>query len=147
MDFRKYSAFLQNPARHNASLKLSPAYLQSRHALRIQDLPEMTPNQRQSICCGGGGGLVALPSYDEARLAAGEPKAKQIPATGAEAVVASCDNCRLQIGQLNEHYKLNVNVVGLSELVANATVPRKKGASSEERTLINSYLFPFYMIF
>jgi hypothetical protein len=39
--------------------------------------------------------------------------------------VASCDNCRHQLGQLNEHYGLNVKVVGLAELVANAIVPRK----------------------
>ena len=93
----------------------------------IKDVREMTPNRRQSICCGGGGGLVALPNYDEVRLKAGEPKARQIRATGAEAVVASCDNCRHQLGQVNEHYDLNVKVIGLAELVANAIVPRKNG--------------------
>ena len=98
-----------------------------RHILQacVKDFREMTPNRRQSICCGGGGGLVALQNYEEIRLKAGEPKAKQIRATGAKTVVASCDNCRHQLGQLNEHYKLNVNVVGLSELVTNAIVPQK----------------------
>jgi Fe-S oxidoreductase len=91
----------------------------------VKDFREMKPNRRQSICCGGGGGLVALQNYDEARLKAGKPKAAQIRTTGAKAVVASCDNCRHQLGQLNEHYGLNVNVVGLSELVTNAIVPRK----------------------
>jgi Fe-S oxidoreductase len=91
----------------------------------VKDFREMIPNRRQSICCGGGGGLVALQNYDEARLKAGSPKAAQIHATGAKAVAASCDNCRHQLGQLNEHYGLNVNVVGLSELVTNAIVARK----------------------
>jgi len=95
----------------------------------VKDLREMTPNRRQSICCGGGGGLVALPEYDEVRLKDGELKARQIRATGARAVVASCDNCRHQLGQLNEHYKLNVNVMGLAKLMANAIVPRRRKAS------------------
>jgi hypothetical protein len=46
-----------------------------------------------------------------------------IRATGTGTVVASCDNCRHQLGQLNEHYKLNVNVMGLAELMVNAIVP------------------------
>ncbi len=92
----------------------------------VKDFREMTPNRRQSICCGGGGGLVALPEYDETRLKAGDPKARQIQSTGADTVVASCDNCRHQLGQLSEHYKLNVKVSGLAELVANAIIPQKE---------------------
>ena len=88
----------------------------------VKDFREMVPNRRQSICCGGGGGLVALQNYDEVRLKAGAPKVEQVRATGANVVAASCDNCRHQLGQLNEHYGLNVNVLGLSELVANAIV-------------------------
>jgi Fe-S oxidoreductase len=104
----------------------------------VKDLREMTPNRRQSICCGGGGGLVALPDYDEVRLKAGEPKARQIRATGAETVVASCDNCRHQLGQLNEHYKLNVNVVGLAELMANAVVPRRIPIGVEKTQVVSN---------
>jgi len=88
------------------------------------DFREMSPNRLQSYCCGGGGGLVALLEYSEQRLLAGKPKAEQIRATGAEAVVASCDNCRHQLGELNEHYGLGVTVTGMAELVANAVVRR-----------------------
>jgi Fe-S oxidoreductase len=91
----------------------------------VSDFREMTPNRRQSICCGGGGGLVALMEYEETRLKAGKPKADQIRATGAEAVVASCDNCRHQLGEINEHYELGVKVMGMAELVANAIVPKQ----------------------
>ena len=104
----------------------------------VKDLREMTPNRRQSICCGGGGGLVALADYDDARLKAGEPKARQIRATGADTVVASCDNCRHQLGQLNEYYKLNVNVVGLAELVANAIVPQKIPLGTEKTWAVSN---------
>ncbi|MGQ9553916.1 MAG: (Fe-S)-binding protein [Anaerolineae bacterium] len=99
----------------------------------VTDFREMTPNRRQSYCCGGGGGLVALPEYQEQRLLAGKPKADQIRATGAECVVASCDNCRHQLGELNEHYNLNVKVVGVAELVANALMPQRQKAVPAER--------------
>jgi Fe-S oxidoreductase len=81
---------------------------------------EMTPNRAEAYCCGGGGGLVALPEYAERRLAAGRPKAEQIRRTGARVVVAACENCRLQIGELNEHYGLDVQISALADLVVKA---------------------------
>lgn len=90
----------------------------------VEDFREMTPNRERNYCCGGGGGLVAIPEWQDIRLQAGKPKAEQIRATGASAVVASCDNCRHQLGEINEHYGLNVRVMGMAELVANAIVPR-----------------------
>ena len=81
---------------------------------------EMTPHGLENYCCGGGGGLVALPEYDEKRLAAGKPKAEQIRKTQAEVVVAACENCRLQLGDLNNHYKLNVKITALADLVVKA---------------------------
>lgn len=90
---------------------------------------EMTPNRQNSICCGGGSGLVANLDYEDQRIAAGKPKADQIRATGANMVVASCDNCRHQIGELSEHYELGVEVMGLAELTVKAMV---KARSSEQ---------------
>jgi Fe-S oxidoreductase len=92
------------------------------------DFIEMTPNRRNSICCGGGSGLVANMDYSEERLAAGKPKADQIRATGAQVVVASCDNCRHQIGELSEHYELGVEVLGLAELTVKAMVKAREKA-------------------
>ncbi len=87
---------------------------------------EMTPNRQNSICCGGGSGLVANLDYEEERLAAGKPKADQIRKTGACMVVASCDNCRHQIGELSEHYELGVGVTGMAELVMKAMLKAKE---------------------
>jgi Fe-S oxidoreductase len=84
------------------------------------DVREMTPNREQAFCCGGGGGLVALPEYEEKRIKAGRPKAEQIRQTGAGVVVAACENCRLQIGDLNVHYGLGVEVASLADLVVRA---------------------------
>ena len=93
-----------------------------RYVLRkiLRDFREMTPNKAEALCCGGGGGLVALAEYAERRIAAGKPKADQIKSTGARVVVAACENCRLQIGDLNEHYNLNIRTTALTDLVVRA---------------------------
>lgn len=60
--------------------------------------------------------------FAERRLAAGRIKADQIIATGAEVVATPCHNCIDQLMELNKHYKLNVEIKTVSELVANALV-------------------------
>src|SRR5512134_3209666 len=97
------------------------------------DFREMTPNKAEALCCGGGGGLVALAEYAERRIEAGKPKADQIRDTGARVVVAACENCRLQIGDLNEHYNLNVRITALTDLVVRAMrLPRPLPGSEAE---------------
>lgn len=91
-----------------------------------KDFREMNPNGIENYCCGGGGGLVALPEYYEKRMKAGKPKAEQIKRTGAKIVAAACENCKLQLGDLNNYYNLGVEVKGLVDLVANAILHRKK---------------------
>jgi Fe-S oxidoreductase len=93
-----------------------------RYVLRktVTDFREMTPNKDAAFCCGGGGGIVALEEYTDRRIAAGKPKADQIKQTGAKIVVAACENCRLQIGDLNEAYKLDVQITALTDLVVRA---------------------------
>jgi len=85
-----------------------------------RDFVEMTPNRLEAYCCGGGGGLVALPEFEDLRLKAGAPKADQIRRSGAEVVIAACENCRLQIGDINHHYGLGVEVSALADLVVKA---------------------------
>ena len=96
----------------------------------VKDFREMNPNGIENYCCGGGGGLVALPEYYEKRMRAGKPKAEQIKRTGAKIVAAACDNCKLQLGDLNNYYNLGVEVKGLVDLVANAILYRKKAYAS-----------------
>ena len=86
-----------------------------------EDFREIYPNKEENYCCGGGG-IVAVSEWDSRRLEAGLPKANQIKATGAKIVVAACDNCRIQLGELSEHYGLGVTVAGLCELAARALV-------------------------
>ena len=101
----------------NGGLIEEPRYVLSKITT---DFREMTPNKAEALCCGGGGGIVALAEYTDRRIAAGKPKAEQIKNTGARIVVAACENCRLQIGDLNEHYNLNVRITALTDLVVRA---------------------------
>lgn len=83
---------------------------------------EMLPNREQAICCGGGGGLRAIPEAYDIRMAAFGLKIDQINKAGADTVVTTCSNCRLQFKEGFEHYKLDTQVSGLAELMAQAMV-------------------------
>jgi Fe-S oxidoreductase len=93
------------------------------------DFREMTPNRQNQWCCGGGGGLVAEPEFDTLRMKSGQIKADQIKATGARIVVTPCENCRLQIGALNDHYGLDVKVSAVMDLVTDALVIKPPSAA------------------
>jgi len=92
----------------------------------VEDFRELDPHGKESVCCGGGGGLVATPEWEEIRLRAGRKKAEQVRAAGTPVVATSCENCNLQLTDLNSHYKLGVKVVGLMELVVNALLKAKR---------------------
>jgi Fe-S oxidoreductase len=92
----------------------------------VANFVEMTPHGKENFCCGGGGGLVAVPEWFETRMRAGAKKAEQIRAARAPVVATSCENCNLQLTDLNAHYKLGVQVVGLMELVVNALLKAKE---------------------
>jgi Fe-S oxidoreductase len=87
-----------------------------------EDFVEMTPTREYAWCCGGGGGVITIPEYEDVRLASGKPKAEQIRKSGAEVVATACDNCKLQLQDLAEHYGLDVSVIGVVDLVANALI-------------------------
>lgn len=81
---------------------------------------ELDANREAAYCCGGGSGLVAQPEAYDLRMLAGRPKAEQVRRSGAQVVVAACENCRLQLGDLNEHYDLGITVTALADLVVKA---------------------------
>lgn len=85
---------------------------------------ELSPNREMNWCCGGGGGLIAATDdrIDEVRMMGGRPKAEQIRDADVEWVVTSCENCKTQLGDLNQHYGLDVEIKGVVDLVADALV-------------------------
>ncbi|HID62849.1 MAG TPA: (Fe-S)-binding protein [Anaerolineae bacterium] len=84
------------------------------------DFRELTPNRALNWCCGGGGGLVADPEMYDLRMRVGRPKAEQIRQTNAQWVITACENCKTQLGDLNEHYELGVEIKGVVDLIADA---------------------------
>jgi len=81
---------------------------------------ELTPNREEAYCCGGGSGLVANPDVIDLRMLTGKPKVEQIRRSGATAVVAACENCRLQLGDLSTHYGAGFGVTAIADLVVKA---------------------------
>jgi Fe-S oxidoreductase len=96
---------------------------QPRQLLRsfVEDFVEMQPHGRENYCCGGGGGLVSLDETHEFRMqVAGKSKAEQIQASGAQIVATPCANCKKQLRELVDFYKLPVQIVGVHDLVLRA---------------------------
>jgi Fe-S oxidoreductase len=88
----------------------------------VSDFVEMNPYGADNLCCGGGGGQLAMSEYNERRMKIGELKAEQIRKTEAKIVVTPCHNCVDQLMQINTFYKLNVQIKTLAEIVADAIV-------------------------
>jgi Fe-S oxidoreductase len=83
---------------------------------------EMDPCREQSMCCGGGGGVISIQEADPLRFAVFGMKIDQMKDIGAKAVCMVCSNCRLQFTEGVAHFNSDVKVRGLSEMVAKALV-------------------------
>jgi Fe-S oxidoreductase len=87
------------------------------------DFREMSPEPKYNWCCGGGGGLVALGEETlNFRMKSAKVKVDQVKATGASILATACENCHTQLSNLNDHYKMGVQVQFLSSLVADALI-------------------------
>ncbi|MBN2326621.1 MAG: (Fe-S)-binding protein [Candidatus Omnitrophica bacterium] len=99
----------------------------------VKNFVEMEPHGKANYCCGGGGGTVSVDEvYDYRMKVSGKIKADQIRATGAEIVVAPCANCKKQLKELVEFYKIPATVVGLHDLILRALRLPPIDKSSEE---------------
>ena len=81
---------------------------------------EMSPAKEQSLCCGGGGGVISIQEADPLRFAVFGMKVDQMKEIGAKSVCMVCSNCRLQFTEGVAHFQADVQVRGLSEMVAKA---------------------------
>jgi Fe-S oxidoreductase len=87
------------------------------------DFREMTPEPKYNWCCGGGGGLVALGEETlDFRMKSSRVKADQVKETGATILATACENCHTQLSNLNDHYKMEMQVEFLSSMLADALV-------------------------
>ncbi len=86
-----------------------------------EDFVEMTPNREDNYCCGGGGGTVSIDEIHEFRmLVGGKTKAEQLRKTGAHYAVTPCANCKKQIDEIIAAHDLDMQKVGLHDLLLKA---------------------------
>jgi Fe-S oxidoreductase/CheY-like chemotaxis protein len=98
----------------------------------VDDFREMYPNRSENFCCTGGGGAMSMSEYTPQRLKSGKIKAEQLKASGATHVVTSCHNCVDGLADVIKHYKLDMKVVQLVNLVADGLVIPVKPKVVEE---------------
>jgi Fe-S oxidoreductase len=94
--------------------------------MAVTDFVEMTPCGNDNLCCGGGGGQLAMSEYNDRRMKIAELKANQIKATGAKVVATPCHNCVDQLTQINVTFKLGIQIKTIAEIVADAIVLDEK---------------------
>lgn len=102
----------------NGGVIEDPRYVLSR---LTSHFVEMSPTREYSLCCGGGGGLVALDN-EEFREKTGKAKVNQIQETRAKIVATGCENCHTQLGFLMERYHTGIKVEFLTSMVANSLI-------------------------
>jgi Fe-S oxidoreductase len=105
----------------NAGVMDEPRYI-LKHL--TDDYRELSDDPRYNWCCGGGGGLVAMGEDTlDFRMKSARVKADQVNDTGARILATACENCHAQLDNLNDHYKMGVEVKFLSSMIADALVP------------------------
>lgn len=86
------------------------------------DFREMFPNRTENFCCTGGGGLLSMAEYRPLRIEVAKIKAEQLRTTGAKFVCTICHNCVDGLNDVIKHYKLDMKVVQILELVEKALI-------------------------
>lgn len=82
------------------------------------DFREMNDCGKMNWCCGGGGGVGANESAESLRYQVFKRKKAQVEETGVGIVVTACSNCQNILEDGFEYYESPVEVIGLTELIA-----------------------------
>lgn len=86
----------------------------------VTEFRPLSDRSKWTWCCGGGGGASAIhePEAEALRFKAFKIKKRQIEATGVNTMVTFCSNCRIVMEEAIDHYEMNTQMVGLTELLA-----------------------------
>lgn len=88
---------------------------------------EMVDHGSMNWCCGGGGGVSANERAEELRLKVFDRKRKQLDELGVQTMVTACANCRIVLEEGIEDREMDVEVIGLTELLAeHLLLPEKR---------------------
>ena len=90
------------------------------------DFVDMNDAREMNWCCGGGGGVSAIERAEELRVKVFKRKVTQLEELQVETLVTACANCRLVMEEGLEEYKLEIPVVGLTEVIAEHLVEDKE---------------------
>lgn len=82
-------------------------------------------------CCGGGGGVSTNERAAPLRLKVFSRKKSQLDRIGAKAMVTTCSNCRNMLEEGLEEYGMEVEVLSLTELLAEHLDDSKAGKGAE----------------
>ena len=82
------------------------------------EFPEMSDAGKMNWCCGGGGGVSANEETEALRLQVFKRKKRQLDALDVDTLVTGCANCRIVIEEGLEEYGMDIQVIGLTELLA-----------------------------
>ncbi|HVW70446.1 MAG TPA: (Fe-S)-binding protein [Steroidobacteraceae bacterium] len=82
------------------------------------ELHEMESHGKTQYCCGGGGGVFLIDAAEPLRRRTFEIKQHQVDETGADALVTTCNTCRLSLSSAGRKVNWNTPIESLVELVA-----------------------------
>jgi len=98
------------------------------------DFVEMAEHGRDNWCCGGGGGVSANERADALRLKVFSRKKSQLESLHVTTMVTACSNCRNMLEEGLEENNMDIEVVGLTELLADHLVEAKPSAQGGEQS-------------
>lgn len=84
------------------------------------NLVELAHNRKESLCCGGGGGLRA--TYPDMAQKIAERRVKEAKYSGAEILVTSCPFCVNNLRKGEETAKTGIKIMDIAELIYNQVV-------------------------
>jgi Fe-S oxidoreductase len=83
-----------------------------------EDFRDMEPRFEHNYCCAAGGGVINCgPPWKLSRMKSIRVKAEQMEATGAHLCITPCHNCHSGIEDIIGHYKLDMHVSFINELL------------------------------
>ena len=94
-------------------------------AMCCEGVVELTPNREDGVCCGGGGGILQDSTSTPKRMITGKPKADQMKATGLAHISTACLSCHRQLGELSNHFKLEMKVDTVAALASECLILNK----------------------
>jgi heterodisulfide reductase subunit D len=84
-------------------------------------LVELAHNRETCMCCGGGGNLEMVDADLTAKIA--RDKIDEVLATGAQAVITSCQQCVRTMTGVVKRNKIKLDVLDIVQLVRKALIP------------------------